>query len=131
MMAAKNPQARVAGEEDHGSDESEMPIVPKVDIDGAGCLGQEHQEIDAEADGNNEGSDGSVVGHGGSGRPAHVEYLQLKVVDFHDSVKSRRAEVSRAVTIESPMKPTPTLRPDFRASPNLMPMQRPSMVNMT
>ena len=41
------------------------------------------------------------------------------------------ADVSRAVTIDRPMKPTPTLRPLFRASPSRMPMHSPRTVKMT
>ena len=42
-----------------------------------------------------------------------------------------RAEVSRAVTMESPTNPTPTLSPDLSASPNLMPIHNPKIVNIT
>ena len=37
------PQDAVAGEVDHGTDEGEVPVVPEVDVDRAGGLGNKHQ----------------------------------------------------------------------------------------
>ena len=45
----------------HSADECEMPVVPKVDIDRSGCLGDEHQYIHPEAYGDNE-SAGLCIG---------------------------------------------------------------------
>ena len=58
----------------HGTNESEMPVVPEVDIHRAGGLGNQHQEVHAQTDGDNQRTYGRVVSHGGSGRPSHVEH---------------------------------------------------------
>ena len=42
-----------------------------------------------------------------------------------------KADVSKAVTMDNPTKPTPTSRPLFRALPNFTPMHTPRMVKMT
>ena len=62
---------------DHGAYESEVPVVPQVDVDGARGLGEHHQGVDAQADGYDECTHGGVVGHGGGGGPAHVEDVEL------------------------------------------------------
>ena len=68
-----------------------MPVVPKVDVYGAGGFGEEHEKIDAETHRDDECSDGSVVGDRGGCRPAHVEDFQLETVDVDNGVQ-RRAE---------------------------------------
>ena len=59
----KSPENAVHRKIDHRSDEGEMPIVPKVDVDCAGGLGQEHQKVHSKADRDYERTDGSVVGN--------------------------------------------------------------------
>ena len=59
-----------------------MPVVPEVDVDGTSATDKEEQEIDAEADGDYERADESIVGHGGSGWPTHVEDLEFETIDL-------------------------------------------------
>ena len=68
-----------------------MPVVPQVDVDRAGRLGDEHEQVDTEADGDYERAHGGVVGHGCGCGPAHVEHLELEVIDI-DHLVERRAE---------------------------------------
>ena len=73
----------VSGSEiNHRPDEREVPIVPKVDVDGLGGFGQQHKDVDAQTYRNDERADGRVVRHGSCGGPSHVENLEAKPVDF-------------------------------------------------
>ena len=65
----------------HGSDEGKVPIVPKVDVHRACGLGDQHQQVDAQTDGDNQSSNGCIIGHRRGGRPSHVEHLQLEVIE--------------------------------------------------
>ena len=60
-----------------------MPVVPQVDVDRACEAGEQQQEVDAEANRDDECSDGGVVCHGCRSRPSHVEYFEFEVVDLH------------------------------------------------
>ena len=66
-----------------------MPVVPKIDVDRACSLGEEHQQVDSEAHRDVERSHGRVVGNGCGSGPAHVEYMQLQIVDADHRVESR------------------------------------------
>ena len=66
-----------------------MPVVPQVDIDGLGGLGEKHQQIHTQADWNDEGADCGVIGHRCSCRPAHIEDLELQSINLHDLGKCR------------------------------------------
>ena len=66
-----------------------MPVVPKINVDRACSLGEEHQQVDSEAHGDDERSHGRVVGNGCGSGPAHVEYMQLQIVDADHRVESR------------------------------------------
>ena len=85
----KSPENAVHRKIDHRSDEGEMPIVPKVDVDRAGGLCQEHQKVHSKADRDYERTDGSVVGNGCGSRPSHIEDLELKSVNLHHLRKCR------------------------------------------
>ena len=87
-------QALVHHEIGHGTDEGEMPVVPKVDVHRARAFGDEQQEVHTQANGNDERTHGSVVGHGGGGGPPHVEHLELKVVEV-GNLRQRAAEIVR------------------------------------
>ena len=58
-----------------------MPVVPQVDIDGTCGLRNDHEEIDAEADRNDECAYGSVVSDRGCSGPTHVEDAQVERED--------------------------------------------------
>ena len=64
-----------------------MPVVPQVDIDRAGTLGNDQQEIDAETDGDDECSDCGIISHSGGSGPSHVKDLELEVIEFADSTQ--------------------------------------------
>ena len=74
-------KALVENEIDHSTDESEMPVVPQVDIDRARGLRDDHEEIDAEADRDDESAYGGVVSDRGSSGPAHVEDTEVERED--------------------------------------------------
>ena len=61
----------------HSTDEGKVPVVPQVDVHRAGGLGEHHQGVDTQADGNNESPHGGVVSYGGGGGPTHVENAEL------------------------------------------------------
>ena len=69
----------------YGTDEGEVPVVPKVDVHRTGGLRDEHQHVYAQTNRNNQGTYGRVVCHGCRCGPAHVEYVQLQVVKVGDS----------------------------------------------
>ena len=61
-----------------------MPVVPQVDVNGAGAAEEEKDEIDTKTDGDDERADKGVIGYRGCGRPAHIEHLKLKTVDLYN-----------------------------------------------
>ena len=68
---------------DHRADESEMPIVPQVDVDGLCRFGEEHQDVHSEAYGNDECAYRRVVSPGGCRRTSHVEHFEVALVHLH------------------------------------------------
>ena len=74
-------QALVHHEISYCSDKGVVPIVPQVDVDCTCGFGDEHQEIYAQTDGDDEGSNGSVISHSSCSRPTHVEHAELQVVE--------------------------------------------------
>ena len=77
-------QALIHHEIGHGTDKGKMPVVPQVNINGSRELENQHQQIDAQTDGDNQRSYGSTVGHSCRSRPTHVKHLQLQVVKLRD-----------------------------------------------
>ena len=71
----------------NGTDECKMPVVPKVDIDSTCGLGDEHEEVYAKTDGDDERTDSGVVSHSGSSRPTHVKHVELQMIDFGDALE--------------------------------------------
>ena len=61
-----------------------MPVVPQVDVDSLGSLGEEHHDVHRQADGNDECTHRGVVCHGSRGGPSHVEDAQAQAIDFSD-----------------------------------------------
>ena len=57
-----------------------MPVVPKVYVDGARASGDEHQDVDAKAHGDDERPHRARIGDGGRGRPAEVEVREVEMV---------------------------------------------------
>ena len=77
-------EALAHDEVSHGTDESKVPVVPQVDVERACRFRQEHEHIDAQTDRNDERSHCSVVGNRSSSRPAHVENIELEVIEIAD-----------------------------------------------
>ena len=78
----ESPPDVAAGEVDHGADEGEVPVVPQVDVDSLGGLGEEHHDVHCQADRDDEGADRRVIGHRGCCGPSHVEDTQAQTIDF-------------------------------------------------
>ena len=83
------PQDAVGSKIDYGADEGIVPVVPQVNVDGAGGLGQQHDNVDRQADGDDEGTHRCVVGDGGGCGPTHVEHLELESVEFDNAAQGR------------------------------------------
>ena len=66
-----------------------MPVIPQVDIYGAGSFGEKHQQVDTKTYRNHKCTDSSIICHGCSRRPAHIKHFKLEVIDFHYFVKRR------------------------------------------
>ena len=60
---------------------------PKVDIDSTCGLGDEHEEVHAKTDGDDERTYSGVVSHSGSSRPTHVKHVELQMIDFGDALE--------------------------------------------
>ena len=71
----------------YSTDECEVPVVPKVDIDSTCGLGDEHEEVDAKTDWDDERTYSGVVSHSGSSRPTHVKHVELQMIDFGDALE--------------------------------------------
>ena len=74
-------QAFAHNEVGYSADESKMPVVPQVNVHGTSGLGDKHQQVYAQTDGDDQCTYGRVVGYGSCGRPTHVENVQLQVVE--------------------------------------------------
>ena len=75
-------QTLVEDEVYHRANEGKVPVVPKVDVDGACGLGYHHQEVDAQANRNDQRTHCRVVGHGGSSRPSHIKHAEVETEDI-------------------------------------------------
>ena len=80
-------QALAHHEVSYGTDECEMPVVPEVDVYRTGGLGNQHQEVDTQADWDNQGTHRSIISYGSSCRPPHIKHIQLQVIDVGDSLQ--------------------------------------------
>ena len=85
----ESPQQAVCCEICQRTDKSEMPVVPQVDIDRFGGFGQQHQDINTQADRNNKCTYRGIVSDTGRSRPPHVEDFELQPVDIDHSIQSR------------------------------------------
>ena len=74
-------KALVEDKIDHGTDEGKMPVVPQVDVDSARSLRDDHEEVDAKTDGDDEGTHSGVVSHRSGSGPAHVEDAEIERED--------------------------------------------------
>ena len=77
-------EALAHDEVSHGTDESKVPVVPQVDVERACRFRQEHEHIDAQTDRNDKRAHRCVVGNRRSSRPAHVEDVELEVIEIAD-----------------------------------------------
>ena len=71
----------------NGTDECKVPVVPKVDIDSTCGLGDEHEEVYAKTDGDDERADSGVVSHSGCSRPTHVKHVELQMIYLGDALE--------------------------------------------
>ena len=79
----ESPEDIVGSKINDRSDKGEMPVVPKVDVDSAGCFGKQHQQVNAQTNRDNKSTDRGVVGNCCCRRPSHVENSQFQSVDFY------------------------------------------------
>ena len=86
------PPDAVRREVHHGADEGVMPVVPQVDVHGLGRAQEQQEDVDAQADRDDEGAHGGVVGDGRGRGPTHVEDAEVEVVD----VRHRRQGSAQA-----------------------------------
>ena len=108
-----------------------MPVVPKVDIDRTVVFVNNIRRFTPKTYRNDECTHRCVYRLQPQLQAIHIEYFQLKTVNFNDLPQSRPAMlVNSAVTTDRPTKPTPTSRPLFSALLNLMPMHTPKIVKI-
>ena len=61
---------------DHGTREGEVPVVPDVDVGRLGGVGDQHHDVDQQAQRDDDRADHGTHGDGGGGGPAHVHHGQ-------------------------------------------------------
>ena len=66
-----------------GAGEGEVPVVPDVNVDGLGGVGEQHDDVHHQAQGDDHGANIGGHGDGGGGGPAHVDDRQGEAVPFH------------------------------------------------
>ena len=59
-----------------------MPVVPKVDVEGARHSDDQERDVDPKADGDDERTDRTGVGDRGSRRPAKVEIREIEMIEL-------------------------------------------------
>ena len=83
------PQQAVRSEVGQRADKGEMPVVPQVDIDRFGRPRQQHQQVNAQTNRDNQRAYRSIVGYTGGRGPSHIENLELQIINIDNAVQSR------------------------------------------
>ena len=80
-------QALIHNEISYRANEGEVPVVPQVDIYGTCGLGNEHQEVNTQTNGDNQSSNCCVISYCCCSRPTHIENAKLEVVEARNLAK--------------------------------------------
>jgi len=90
-----SPHKAVGDDGDEGAGEREVPVIPDVNVNGLGRVGEQHDDVHRKAQRDDDGTDDRTHGNGGSGGPAdiHDRQRQAEALDHHlDGRRERRAE---------------------------------------
>ncbi len=73
----RDAKHHIVGDDGHqGTREREVPVVPNVDVGGLGGVGDQHHDVDQQAQRNDDRAHDGAHGNGTGGGPAHVHDAQ-------------------------------------------------------